>query len=156
MRTKTTFSPLREHLYPQLGYGGLPRTEGEPVLLPTIFSKRNGTGLVAQWLRIHLAMQGPPVRSLVWEDPTWRGAISLWTTDTEACVPLEPVLHGKRSHHNEKPKHCNKDPVQPKINIFFKEWHRNRKRKKTSPQSRVNVMTAAASPLFVWNRDCWP
>ena len=26
--------------------------------------------LVAQWLRIHLVMQGTPVQSLVWEDPT--------------------------------------------------------------------------------------
>ena len=29
-----------------------------------------GTSLVAQWLRIHLPMQGTQVRSLVWEDPT--------------------------------------------------------------------------------------
>ena len=33
-----------------------------------------GTSLVAQWLRIHLPMQGTQVRSLVLEDPTWRGA----------------------------------------------------------------------------------
>ena len=31
-----------------------------------------------------------------------------------AC--LEPVLHSKRSHCNEKPAHCNEDPKQPKIN----------------------------------------
>ncbi|KAJ8796046.1 hypothetical protein J1605_018194 [Eschrichtius robustus] len=30
--------------------------------------------LVAQWLRIRLPMQGTQVRSLVWEDPTCRGA----------------------------------------------------------------------------------
>ena len=30
---------------------------------------------------------------------------------------LEPVLHNKRSHHNEKPVHCNEDPTQPKIKI---------------------------------------
>ena len=30
--------------------------------------------LVAQWLRIHLPMQGTRVRALVWEDPTRRGA----------------------------------------------------------------------------------
>ena len=30
--------------------------------------------LVAQWLRIHLPMQGTRVRALVWEDPTCRGA----------------------------------------------------------------------------------
>ena len=33
-----------------------------------------GTSLVAQWLRIRLPMQGTRVRSLVWEDPTCRGA----------------------------------------------------------------------------------
>ena len=32
------------------------------------------TSLVAQWLRIRLPMQGTRVRSLVWEDPTCRGA----------------------------------------------------------------------------------
>ena len=33
-----------------------------------------GTSLVAQGLRIRLPMQGTQVRSLVWEDPTRRGA----------------------------------------------------------------------------------
>ena len=33
-----------------------------------------GTTLVAQWLRIHLPMQGTRVRALVKEDPTCRGA----------------------------------------------------------------------------------
>ena len=33
-----------------------------------------GTSLVAQWLRIHLPMQGTRVRSLVREDPTCHGA----------------------------------------------------------------------------------
>ena len=28
------------------------------------------TSLVAQWLRIHLPMQGTRIQSLVWEDPT--------------------------------------------------------------------------------------
>ena len=30
--------------------------------------------LVAQWLRMCLPMQGTQVRTLVWEDPTCRGA----------------------------------------------------------------------------------
>ena len=30
--------------------------------------------LVAQWLRIHLPMQGTRVRALAWEDPTCHGA----------------------------------------------------------------------------------
>ena len=33
-----------------------------------------GTSLVAQWLRIHLPVQGTRVRALVREDPTCRGA----------------------------------------------------------------------------------
>ena len=34
----------------------------------------SGASLVAQWLRIHLPMQGTRVRALVWEDPTCHGA----------------------------------------------------------------------------------
>ncbi|KAJ8780909.1 hypothetical protein J1605_000952 [Eschrichtius robustus] len=37
-------------------------------------SSPEGTSLVAQWLRIHLPMQGIQVRPLVWEDPTCSGA----------------------------------------------------------------------------------
>ena len=33
-----------------------------------------GASLVAQWLRIHLPMQGTRVQALVWEDPTSHGA----------------------------------------------------------------------------------
>ena len=33
-----------------------------------------GTSLVAQWLRIHLLLQVTRVQSMVWEDPTCRGA----------------------------------------------------------------------------------
>ena len=36
--------------------------------------KLEWASLVAQWLRIHLPMQGTWVRALVWEDPTCRGA----------------------------------------------------------------------------------
>ena len=32
-----------------------------------------GTSLVAQWLEIHLPMQGTQVLALVWEDPACRG-----------------------------------------------------------------------------------
>ena len=33
-----------------------------------------GDSLVAQWLRVHLPMQGTQIQSLVWENPTGRGA----------------------------------------------------------------------------------
>ena len=39
-----------------------------------VCKKTNGASLVAQWLRIHLPMQGTRVRALVREDPTCRGA----------------------------------------------------------------------------------
>ena len=69
-------------------------------------------------------MQGTRVRALVWEDPTCRGATkpmrhNYWAWALEptshnywAHVPqllkpvgLEPVLHNKRRHRNEKPAH---------------------------------------------------
>ena len=100
------------------------------------------TSLVAQWIRIHLPMQGTQVRALVREDPTCRGATKLvrhnywacaleptshnyWSpraTTTEARAPqllkptrLEPVLRNKRSHRNEKPAHHNEEepPLAP-------------------------------------------
>ena len=39
-----------------------------------IKTKSIGTSLVAQWLRIHLPMQGTRVRALAREDPTCHGA----------------------------------------------------------------------------------
>ena len=84
--------------------------------------------LVAQWLRIHLLMQGTQVRSLVWEDPTCRGATKpsvpqLLSLCSRACEPqlLSPRAAttearaprarapSKRSHRNEKPAHCNEE-----------------------------------------------
>ena len=91
-------------------------------------TKTPETSLVAQWLRIHLPMQGTWVRALVRDDPTCLGATKLmrhnyWACALEpashnywACVPqllkpacLEPVLRNKRSHRNEKPVHRNEE-----------------------------------------------
>ena len=93
-----------------------------------IRNESHGTSLVAQWLRIRLPMQGTWVQALVWEDPTCRGATkpvrhNYWACALEpaihnnwAHVPqllkpahLEPVLHNKRSHHNEKLMHRNEE-----------------------------------------------
>ena len=51
-------------------------------LICGIFKKSQtyGTSLVAQWLRIHLPMQGTRVLSRVWEDTT-------------CCGTTEPVCH---------------------------------------------------------------
>ena len=73
-----------------------------------------GTSLVAQWLRIHLPMQGTQVQALVQEDPTCRGATKpvrhhYWARVPQLLKPagLELVLRSKRSHRNEKPAHRN-------------------------------------------------
>ena len=87
-----------------------------------------GTSVVAQWLRIHLPMQGTRVWALVREDPTCREATkpvrhNYWACALEparhnywAHVPqllkpacLEPTLCNKRSHRNEKPAHRNEE-----------------------------------------------
>ena len=69
-----------------------------------------------QWLRISLPMQGTRVQALVQEDPTCRGATkpvshNYWARVLQLLKPerLEPMLCNKRSHHNEKPVHCNKE-----------------------------------------------
>ena len=82
------------------------------------------TSLVAQWLRIHLPMQGTQVQSLVWEDPTCCGAtkpmshnywartpqllkptssrarvpqlLSLHAATTEACAPRACALQQEK------------------------------------------------------------
>ena len=73
-------------------------------------------------------MQGTQVQSLVLEDPTCHGATkpvhdNYWACALEptshnywAHVPqllkpayLEPMLHDKWSHHNEKPAHHNEE-----------------------------------------------
>ena len=43
--------------------------------------------LVGQWLSICLATLGTLVQSLVWEDSTSTGELSLCATAAEACVP---------------------------------------------------------------------
>ena len=104
--------------------------DGRPCVISTLQMKTLawGTSLVAQWLRIHLPMQGTRVRALVWEDPTCRGATkpvrhNYWACTLEpashnywARLPqllkptcLEPVLCNKRSHHNEKPAYRNQE-----------------------------------------------
>ena len=50
----------------------------------------------------------------------WTHAPQLLSLSSRAFMPqllkpacLEPVLHNKRSHRNEKPAHSNEDPTQP-------------------------------------------
>ena len=99
--------------------------ESHPLILK-IAKVDDRASLVAQWLRIRLPMQGTWVPALVREDPTCRGATkpvchkywaftlepsshSYWAHVPQLLKParLEPVLHNKRSHHNEKPARSN-------------------------------------------------
>ena len=82
--------------------------------------KKLGISLVVQWIRICLPMQRTWVQSLVLEGPTCRGATKpvhapqLLSLCSRAREPQllrptcqQPVLHSKKSHHNEKPEHHN-------------------------------------------------
>ena len=89
---------------------------------------KGGLPLVTQWLRVRLPMQGTWVQALVREDPTCRRATkpmchnywdcalepvshNYWAHAPQLLKPtcLEPVLHNKRSSHNEKPVHHNEE-----------------------------------------------
>ena len=88
--------------------------------------------LVAQWLGIHLPMQGTWFRVPVREDPTCRGAArpvsyNYWACASGACAPQRERSRQWEAHaprwrvaparHNwRKPLHRNEDPTQPKIN----------------------------------------
>ena len=54
--------------------------------------KIRGASLVAQWLRIHLPMQGTRVRALVGEDPTYHGVAKPVLHNYRDCA-LEPTSH---------------------------------------------------------------
>ena len=60
--------------------------------METTLNKYYGTSLVAQWIRIHLPMQGTRVRALVLEDPTCRGATKPVSHNHWACA-LKPASH---------------------------------------------------------------
>ena len=75
------------------------------VLLLPLIVFRKGTSLVAQWLGIHLPMQGTRVQSLVQEDPTCHGATKPVATTTEPARhnywsphAVEPMCHNYWAH----------------------------------------------------------
>ena len=73
------------------------------------FNFQLGASLVVQWLRIHLAVQGTLVRSLVQEDPTWLWSKSAHTPEllsprtaaTEAGVPRARVPQQEKPPRRE-------------------------------------------------------
>ena len=81
--------------------------------------KHKGTSLVAQWLRVHLPVQGTWIWSLVQEDSTRHGPTKSMGHNYRACTleplsrnywspyALEPVCCNRRSPCSEKLIHCN-------------------------------------------------
>ena len=59
-------------------------------------------------VRIHPAVQGTQLPSLVWEDSTCHRQLSPCEATTEPMC-LGPVLHSRRSHHSEKSARCNEE-----------------------------------------------
>ena len=51
-----------------------------------------GASLVAQWLRIHLPIQGTQVQALIREDPTCRGATTEPALWSPCATTIEPAL----------------------------------------------------------------
>ena len=51
--------------------------------------------LVFQWIKIHLPMQGTPVLSLVYEDPTCHAATKPMSYTYWSLCALEPVFHNE-------------------------------------------------------------
>ena len=122
-----------------------------------------GTSLVAQWLRIHLPIQGTWVWSLVQEDPTCCGATkpvchnywacaleptshNYWARMPQLLKPacLEPMLRNKRSHRKEKTVHCNEE--QPSFAATREsprtatKTQRSQKKKKKSMYHNITVL----------------
>ena len=84
------------------------------------FESQGGTSLVAQWLRIRLPMQGTRVQACPRKIPHAAEQLipcarttkpMLWSPQATTTEPtcLEPVLHNKRSHRDEKPTHLNEE-----------------------------------------------
>ena len=71
-------------------------------------TRSQGAPLVVQWLRIHLAMQGSPVRALIQKYPTHCGHLSLCIITTNARAPRACTLQ-QENHHDEKPTHSNEE-----------------------------------------------
>ena len=99
-----------------------PKQRWRPSYLLLSQTLKWGTSLVAQWLRIRLAMQGTRVRALVREDSTCQAATkpvchNYWAHMPQLLKPvhLEPVLHNEKPLQWEArapqrrvaPTHCN-------------------------------------------------
>ena len=84
--------------------------------------------LVAQWLKIHVPMQGTQLCSLVWEDSICHGA-----TKPTCQNYWSPSAHDKRRHRNEKPTHHKRRvcPRSPQLQKTHSQQQRSSTVKKT-------------------------
>ena len=67
---------------------------------------------MAQWITIHLPVQGTQVQSLVRQDSTCLGATKAHGPQLWKPECLEPVLHNKRSYYSEKPENHKEEQPQ--------------------------------------------
>ena len=76
--------------------------------LPSFKNKPGTSSLVVQWIRIHLPLQGTQVRSCGTSNPV---CPNYWVPMLQLLKPacLEPVLHNRGNHHNEKLTHHNEE-----------------------------------------------
>ena len=84
--------------------------------LPSLKNKPGTSFLVVHCVRIHLPMQRTQIRSLVQEHSTCCGTSkpvchNYWVSMLQLLKPtcLEPVLHNRGNHHNEKLTHHNEE-----------------------------------------------
>ena len=73
------------------------------------------TFLMVQWLRIHLLMQGTPVQSLIWKDPTCRGPVKPLHRNYWAQMPRNPCSATRETTEMRSPHTAVKSSPHPAI-----------------------------------------
>ena len=95
---------------------------GTPDLRGASETTPGGTCLVAQWLRIHLPMEGTQVQALVQEDPTCHGATKPCDTTTEpALLARKPQLLKPTSHNYWSPHAATTEARAPRAHALQQE-----------------------------------
>ena len=65
---------------------------------------------MVQWIGLRFNRWSGKISQVTQQLSPWATALSLWDRAWELQLPSprdpEPVLHNKRSHHNEKPTRC--------------------------------------------------
>ena len=79
---------------------------GQMDLQTNTMRSKVGASLMAQWLKICLPIQGHRFDPWSRKIPHSTGQLTLSATNTEPSF-LEPLIHKKRSNHNEKPEYYN-------------------------------------------------